>query len=292
MALLKSEPPAAVRSLGELFALANQMELDAARRYAELAEAMRAQGSERSAAVFARLADEEARHVEAVAEMCVGQTGEPPAPSEIRWLPPETLDVEGIDATDPRLVSEYKALSMAVRNEERAFAFWSFVAAQAGPTAVRQAAERMAHVELEHVALLRRERRRAYHAQRRTRPAGSTPSIQALELHLAEACEQGARRATENLAGRLTEVAAEARRMAGEVAEAGLPPPAAADLPIEATDSLVAVAELLVDRYLEAAELAKDEATVARAQSFAQSAIARLAWLRSNLPMRPAAGQS
>ena len=57
---------------------------------------------------------------------------------------------------------------MAVRNEERAFAFWSYVAAHAEVAEVRQAAETMAHEELGHVSILRRERRNAFHAERRS----------------------------------------------------------------------------------------------------------------------------
>lgn len=43
---------------------------------------------------------------------------------------------------------------------------------------------------------------------------------------------------------------------------------------------LVATAERLVECYLEAAEHAKDEATLSQTQSFARNAIRRLAWLR------------
>jgi hypothetical protein len=50
------------------------------------------------------------------------------------------------------------------------------------------------------------------------------------------------------------------------------------------------MAGILVDRYLEAAEIATDEQTVAYAQAFAQAAIIRLAWLGDNLPNGPEAG--
>ena len=32
---------------------------------------------------------------------------------------------------DPRVLTAYRSLAMAVRNEERAFAFWTYVAAHA-----------------------------------------------------------------------------------------------------------------------------------------------------------------
>ena len=46
----------------------------------------------------------------------------------------------------------------------------------------------------------------------------------------------------------------------------------------------MALSELLVDLYLDAAELIGDEAARARAQGLAGRAISRLAWLRANLP--------
>ncbi|MEJ1936656.1 hypothetical protein WDZ92_41220 [Nostoc sp. NIES-2111] len=55
---------------------------------------------------------------------------------------------------------------MAVRNEERAFAFWTYLAAHAGSEDVRQAAEKMASEELTHAAIFRRERRRAFHREK------------------------------------------------------------------------------------------------------------------------------
>ena len=65
-----------------------------------------------------------------------------------------------------RLVTPYQTLSIAVRNEERAFAFWSYVSADAADPAIRREAERMAGEELQHVARLRGERRRAFHEAR------------------------------------------------------------------------------------------------------------------------------
>ena len=52
-------------------------------------------------------------------------------------------------------MTPYRVLTIAVRNEERAFAFWSYVAAHADGEEVRLAAETMAKEELEHVAAFR-----------------------------------------------------------------------------------------------------------------------------------------
>lgn len=283
MVLLKSEPFAPVRSLAELFALAQSMEREAAERYAELAETMRAQGSDALAAVFDRLTAEEREHLDFVARLSMSETGAPPQSAQLKWSPADAMDVEDFDATDPRLLSEYRALAVAVRNEERAFAFWSYVAAQAESAAVREAAEQMARTELEHVSALRRERRRAFHAQRRARGDAPAPDVQTLERRLAERCSEMAGRLEGDAAAGFAAIAAEARAMADEAAAAGLPAPVDATAAGDLQGDPLALAEALVDRYLEAAEQAGREATVARAQSLAERAIARLAWLRANL---------
>jgi rubrerythrin len=55
-----------------------------------------------------------------------------------------------------------------VHNEEIAFRFYTHVAADSDNEAVRKYAEILAREELGHAALLRAERRRAYHAERNT----------------------------------------------------------------------------------------------------------------------------
>lgn len=283
MALLKTEPSRSVRTLEELFAIAHVMEHEAATRYAEIARRMRAEGSLALAEVFERLAAEERGHLDSVGRWSEKTKGRAPDPALVRWELPETFDDEGASAVDPRLLSAYRALSMAVRNEERAFAFWSYVAAHAGDAEIRGAAEAMAHEELDHVATLRRERRRAFHAER-TAPAGSRADTAALERLLAERLERLAEAAGPAESARLRGFAEQARRDAG--APTGTPLAAAGGpaSPGSALDDPVALAELLVDRYLEAAEHAADDAALALAQALAGRAIARLAWLRADLP--------
>ena len=109
---------------------------------------------------------------------------------------------------------------MAVRNEERAFAFWSYVAAHAEAPEIRQAAETMAHEELGHVATLRRERRRAFHAERRQADSAGTDekggaSLATLERRLADLLESLAAKASPQERARLQEFAEEARRHRG-----------------------------------------------------------------------------
>ena len=133
------------------------------------------EGNPSLAAVFERLAAEERGHLASVVHWSEKERGKAPDPTLVRWKPPETFDDEGTSTTDPRLLSAYRSLSMAVRNEERAFAFWTYVAAYAKDREIRRAAETMAGEELDHVATLRRERRRAYHADRAAAPRRETP---------------------------------------------------------------------------------------------------------------------
>jgi rubrerythrin len=286
VSLLKQEPARAVRSLEELFAIAYAMEEEAATRYAEIAGKMRSEGNADLAAIFERLADDERGHRDSVTQWSEKERGRAPDPALVLWELPTTFDDEGAGTTDPHLVTAYRSLSMAVRNEERAFAFWTYVAAHAGSPDIRQAAEAMAHEELEHVATLRRERRRAYHAERSQGSPGTvgTGDVAALERRLADQLEQLARRAGQTDANRLRGLAEEARRNAEELMRRPDVDALALRLPRDAPQDATILSELLVDHYLAAAERLTDESAVARAQVLAGRAISRLAWLRADLP--------
>jgi rubrerythrin len=316
MSLLKTEPPAPVRSLDELFAIAGALETEAAARYAELAGRMEAQGLPRVAEVFRRLEAEERGHAGQVEGWARTATGAPPDPALIRWRPPETFDEEEARGlASSRLASAYRALSMAVRNEERAFALWTYIAAQAEDPAIREAAERMAGEELRHAALLRRERRRAFHAERgrgredgepsaaaaprRPPPAQEAAAIErALAALLADLGGE-ARAPSAQHVPELRRLAAEAAAMAEEalaVAEAGArtPPAEGTAQPRHGDRSLsppgdeaprdlsgaLRLAERAVEGYLDAAEAAREEEAMRRVQSLAERGIARIALLR------------
>ena len=246
------------------------------------------QGDTSLADVFEHLAAEERGHLASVVHWSQREKGNAPDPALIRWKIPETFDDEGTATTDPHLLRAYGALAMAVRNEERAFAFWSYVAAQSITPEVRRAAETMAHEELGHVATLRRERRRALHVERsgaeaQTADRNAIPEMAALERRLADLLDpRSATLALLNRA-RLEGLVVEARRHAAELeafpsAIRGLSPVR------EVPDDPVILAELLTERYLEAADAVRDEESIERMQALAGRAIARLAWLRTDLP--------
>ena len=306
MSLLTTEPPEPVRSLSELFAIAHGMERDAATHYTELAARIRSAGVPDAAAVFERLADEKRGHAAEVERWSKERAGTPPDPLMARWKPQGVLGERGAeDGASHRLASAYRALSLAVRQEERAFVFWSYVVAQAKDAAVRQTAAALAEEGLHRAWTLRRERRRAFHAERRAvremdeqavppggPPRGAVPLERELAARLEELAAASAARGDEDEAGILRRMSEDSERMAEEAAAAAHALAAATgqELSVSAdtrgggrtpSQAALRLAELAVERYLAAAEAAKGEVAMLKAQSLAERAIARSALLES-----------
>jgi rubrerythrin len=287
MSLLKTPPGGPVRSLEELFAIAQRLEREAGDRYADLASRARAEGMPELAELFERLAEEEREHERSVVSWSRKERGKSPDPAGVQWPLPKTFDDEaGGELAVSRTAGAYRILSMAVRNEERTFTLWSYIAAEAPNGKIRAAAEAMARQELRHVALLRRARRQAYHAERKQQLPEAARSI---ADRLAEAAElerhMGAR--LDEIAGRLDaanrnralEFSRQSIAAAGQL-EHGAP---RGDTSTATLDTL-AVAERLVDDYLSIAESSRDETMALQAQERARFAIKRLAWLREMEP--------
>lgn len=165
-------------------------------------------------------------------------------PARVRWKLPGGFDEEGARSA---LLTSYRALAIAVRNKERAFAFYTYVAAEAGSPGLRALAEDLARDELEHAAILRRERRRAF---RRERPSSlqipadvhSLKTVSAAWEHEVEAAKEPA--------------------------------------------SAQRVLARNFERYMQFAERAKDEMVVAEAQRLAEAALRRLALVRGRAAIR------
>lgn len=154
----------AALTIEEIIAIADTLERAAVSRYAKLGRCMRQVGHGELAAIFEQLSAEEKLHVEGVERLSQELLHAQPPTETGDWALPETF---GPDEAGPvTLLTPYRALSIAVRAEERAFAFWSYVASEAGSEDVRSRAEAMARQELVHAAKLRHARRRAYHAER------------------------------------------------------------------------------------------------------------------------------
>jgi rubrerythrin len=285
--LLNAEPKGNLSSLDELFALAHAMEQEAASRYADLADEMRRQAKPDLAAVFTQLADAEREHVSSVTQWSQSRVGRAPDPALVRWEGPETFDTEvAAEIRTSRLMTPYRALSMAVRNEERAFAFWSYVAAFAEDNEIKKAAEAVAREELGHISHLRKERRLAYHREHDAARSGQegrgTPGQIAnhvdageLERRLATHLTDVERRLSGASAHRAQELFQETGDMASEAAGFGRFPAS-----LKQADAQT-IAEALTDAYLEGAEGADDPNRLQSLQALAQRAIIRLAWLRS-----------
>lgn len=277
------------------------MEHEAALRYGQLAGIVARQGKSDLAALFGRLAELEKAHEDELIQWAERDGLRAPQPVQFDWRMPETFDqAEGAQVFGP-----YEALAVAVRNEERAFAFYTYVAASALTEEVRRRAEGMAREELEHVSLLRRWRREAFHASRQ--PRRRTPrtleelfalsaamEIASAEVNDAAAAAVGASGAVE-AAAVLRRLADKARGHAGGTAP-NVPGSDAAEgarasgllrpgsLTAEGAVRLsIQDAEEILDTYLTAAEHATEETLLNEAQKLAEQSLGRLALTRSLL---------
>jgi rubrerythrin len=264
MSLLHSDPEAQVRSLAELACLALALSTESQRRYARLAQATEG----RTAAVFARLAEEEAAASESLRAWC-SEVGAEPERRPVA-MPPDIFR-SWDELAESVLVSPYRALAAAVAARDRAFAYYSYLAARADEPSVRQAAERLASEELRHAARLRGERRQAWRRERPSTPPASTIKAlmsQAAPL-LAEAAEAHAGLAAALAAegdARGAQALADLARIEAE--EAGIALAPAAPMPAgERRRRAMAPLERLFELYEQAASHAPDEAVLAAAQT-------------------------
>jgi rubrerythrin len=140
------------RTVEEFMAYAWAMEVEAAERYAELADLMDTHHNAEVSELFAKLARIEGKHRDQIAEQ-MGWT-RPPEAGSFRWETPE-----GPETTDygdlHYLMTPYHALKLAEHNEERAASFFEHFAEARLPDAVRAAAAEMAAEEREHVRLIK-----------------------------------------------------------------------------------------------------------------------------------------
>ncbi|MDR3439370.1 ferritin family protein [Telmatospirillum sp.] len=285
-------------SVEELMEIAVGMEHEAALRYTQLASRMANVGETDLAATFLRLAAIEERHEQWLTSASRGRS----PPRRFSWLLPETFDEADVAGAP---LSAYRILAIAVRNEERAFAFYTYLAAmtETDPV-VRGRAEALAREELNHVAQLRQLRRRAYHDQQ-DMAVNSPPRIRDLaELRrLAWSFENRAAVLCRRLSSRLIEqgdhVGATLVGAAGDEAavranglvsglshEEDVSADRTAEMPPLADTATLYVlcereAREVLDSYLSTAETAGEEALLVAAQELAEGALARLSLIRA-----------
>ena len=176
MTRLASDPGRPAAGLDDLMAIAAAMEAEAVRLYRALADTMDDQGAAEVAAVFRRLVVMEEAHVAEVGACSRSLIGAPP-PSSAAGRDQVWTHIAGPAADEAAtcLLTPYQALSIAVRTEERAFAYYSYVAAGSDDAAVCRVAETLGRQELRHAAELRIERRRAWRRQQDGEPVVPLP---------------------------------------------------------------------------------------------------------------------
>lgn len=299
-----------VRTLTELVEIAVGMEYEAASRYQELTLYMRQRGETQLAATFGQLAELERRHGDELCEWAVSKGLPLPHPMQFAWCLPETFSLKEVGGVT---LSPYLILGIAVRNEELAFAFYTYVAAltDAQPE-VRECAESFAREELKHVAQLRKLRRSAYHRQtapKRRYIATTLAALHRLAWGLELGSSELAARAASRLeadgrgasAGLLRQASVNAIARATDYAHLcdGGPAPEGSEAAQEALARSHAVADaptaeaLLVlcerdaqdvlEAYLSTADQAVAETVLGLALGLAESAVGRLALIRSLL---------
>jgi rubrerythrin len=255
-------------------AMAEALEHEAAARYRGLSARMTRQGDQEMAAQFDALAGMEDRHASQIGDRSLALLNHRPDLPLVKWETPPGFDEEARGAE----LSVYQALAFAVRNEERAFAFYSYMSAEVEDEDIRAMAEDLARDELQHAALLRQYRRRAFHQKRPDTFAmpETLEDLRALAQRWdAEAAAAHAKLAETLHAGGNHSDAAIFQRLADEEAVGGGEGVTARTLRGVA-DGLRIVEEGF-DRFASIAERADDEALVAEAQGLASRMIARLA---------------
>lgn len=265
--------------MDDLLEIARSMEQEAIDAYLSLEKRMTDMGRSDLSTVFRSLVAEEQGHLGKVEEwrdsLGLRHAEAPVAP------PDEVFDNEGVGLVAPDLLTAYRAFSIAVRNEERAFVFWSYVSAHSQVEEIRKAAERMAHEELGHVAKLRRERRKAFHLESEGSATVTVLDLMTLEQRLAQCLESHAVQ-TDPDRGTLFKGFADDARLRAKSLDAqplvlALPSPERFPATVSQARPL---SEFLLDVYLDHGERTVTGEEAERARSFAAQLIACVRALR------------
>ncbi|MGV7213063.1 hypothetical protein [Bradyrhizobium sp. UFLA05-112] len=282
--LLAAEPPAPVRNTGELYAIALAQSERAAQHYGKLAAAGD-DAFEPVRCVFEVLSQQENERAGLIEEACIAALGRAPAQADLRWMPVDLVPTEELsDFKNSLLSTAYGAWALAVRHRERAFIFWTYVAARAETGIVRTVAESMAREALRDGNLLRRERRRAWRTERREALAGDAPettelsSAALLESLLLRDIYRWSQDAPAPQRGHLLSLIGDGSQGLITGTNDTLPHTDALD---EIKRRVLRRAEQLSSIYLDEADNAVDQSRLELAQQLAARSIARLADLRT-----------
>jgi len=140
-------------------------------------------GERRIAGTFRGLIEQQRDHIEEIARRSRDLTGALPLArtADPRDLPTETArlwDEAAVSAT----LTPYSALGIAVESEMQVFAFYSYIIAHCVDATARATAEWLAGQALAHAAMLRKERRRAYHRDSAERARDPMMTLDAASL--------------------------------------------------------------------------------------------------------------
>lgn len=290
-------------TLAELVGIANAIEQESLRRYAQLAESMALRGEAATAAALRVMLDEERKHVDAVARWAASLGQALRDTEAFKRSVPADLWKAWDEVAGSALLTPYRAFAIAADSEQKAFALYSYLAAEATDPEVRTQAEQLALEELRHASLMRRFRRQAWHRERRD-TLDALPGVTSAEmLHaLLGQHESGIRAHHRAIAARLRTLGDEESASLLEClamspswpadsqappAEHALPDGGAAQLLVAAQESLEAFSETLegVLRTTEGALFAEVEKALA-------SVVTRIAQLSLHTAHRLQAAQA
>jgi rubrerythrin len=154
-------------SLENLAQIATSLEHSAAATYCRLAAEMGKLHNPEAVQVFERLVDIQQGYEDETRAWAISLAIDLPSNEVLD----DDTDVDRAErrAAQNLLLTPWQALNMAVENEQAAFEYFSGLAASAEQEDVRGQAEMIASRKLEHVALLRLERKRAWRTDARAR---------------------------------------------------------------------------------------------------------------------------
>ncbi len=285
--ILTATPPAPVRTLEELYAVAVDIAERASRRYGALA-ARTDEDFWPVRCVFEVLTTRERDRVASLTAACLKACNKRPAAVDLRWTPADLVPTEEVaDIGDSKLSTPYSAWALAVRHRQRAFLFWTYVVALAGDAGVRTAAEDLAKEALWDGNLLRRERRLAWANERNVgapsagqQREGPESAAQLENLLLEDIIAWSRKLPSAQRAQLLRLDSFHAREIANAELEGN-----GASFPITELEPIrrqaLKRAEQLSNIYLADADNAADQPSMELAQELAARSIMRLAGLRN-----------
>ncbi len=183
VAPLERNPDVGPVTLPLLVGIASTIEREAVARYAALAETMERRGETEVADAFRRMLEEERAHAGAIEKWAASLGERVPDPLQFSWRLPAELSRSWDEVARSARLTPYRAFAIAVDNEQRAFALYSYLAADAEDPVVAAQAERLALEELQHAMLMRRWRREAWHRERRATREQTPAGTSAESLH-------------------------------------------------------------------------------------------------------------